>query len=537
MRDFYMEKEAWRSLSLREKIGQTVIFKGNPKLEIEKFGSLDNFLRKYPVGGFFVGGDIINTGSQTVQNVLQATSEYSKVSKTPLLFASDFENGAGSMIRGLKSLPDLMALGAANNEELAYDYGKVTALDAKKVAISLTFSPVADLNQNRHNQVTNLRSVSDKPEIAIKLLPQVVKGMQEHGLAATVKHFPGDGTDERDQHMVTTENNLSMEEWYENHGKVFKKLIDDGVSCIMTGHIALPAYQKERIEERCLPATLSKELTTGLLKEELGFKGVVISDALDMGGFLGWYPREQAEIECFKTGTDMLLWPGMNYIDLMEKAIITGEVSMERLDDAVARIWELKERLGLFSNLKDININCEDKESIFISQTAQKVAEKSITLLRDRNKYLPLEVDKVKRVLIIGITHHDAAFKELKVLKEELKSKGIETDIRRNITIDELKELEGQYDLILYGLYNRPHGPIGPLDFFGDEARSIWASLTRGKEKSIVVSFGSPYHFSRYFDAANVYINTYSICEDTQKALVKALFGEMEFTGNTPVKI
>src|SRR5690606_33233501 len=159
---------------------------------------------------------------------------------------------------------------------------------------------------------TNIRAVSDRADLATRLLRQVVRGMQDNGLAATAKHFPGDGVDYRDQHLVTTRNSLSAEEWLAQHGAVFQALIDDGVYSIMTVHIVPPAFQTPEPDGRYLPCTLSYELTTELLKNKLGFEGVVVSDALIMGGYLGWYERTRADLECFKAGTDMLLWPTMD---------------------------------------------------------------------------------------------------------------------------------------------------------------------------------------------------------------------------------
>ena len=151
--------------------------------------------------------------------------------------------------------------------------------------------PVADLNINPFNPIINIRSISDDPDKAIRLLSQQIKELQQHGVAATIKHFSGDGVDYRDQHLTTTTNSLSLTEWKRYHGKVFRALIDSGIACIMPGHINLPAYQKVKLNGFYPPATLSKELLTNVLKKEMGFKGVIVSDAIVMGGFRGWYPN------------------------------------------------------------------------------------------------------------------------------------------------------------------------------------------------------------------------------------------------------
>jgi len=172
----------------------------------------------------------------------------------------------------MTSFPNEMALGAANSPELAFEYGKSMANESRSVGVIWVLHPVADLNLNPFNPIINIRSISDDPDQAIKLLSQQIRGLQSNGVAATIKHFPGDGVDFRDQHLLTSCNSLPLEVWKQKHGKVFQALIYSGVACIMPGHITLPAYQKEKINGMNPPATLSKELLTGLLKEEMGFR-------------------------------------------------------------------------------------------------------------------------------------------------------------------------------------------------------------------------------------------------------------------------
>jgi beta-N-acetylhexosaminidase len=246
-----MTIKTWRSLTLREKVCQTVVLNGylvgemdrygNLKEVIQQCGGLANFLKEYPVGGFFVGGEVIKEATQGSEDVKDVIRQYKEAASIPLLFCSDMENGCGSMVKGLTPFPYLMALGAGRSEELAYEYGKATALEARSIGVNWSFSPVADLNQSRFNPITNIRAVGQDAKLVKSILGKVIAGMQDYGLVATAKHFPGDGTDYRDQHLVTTSNNLSLESWKNNHGEVFQHLIDSGLACIMTGHISLPA--------------------------------------------------------------------------------------------------------------------------------------------------------------------------------------------------------------------------------------------------------------------------------------------------------
>lgn len=512
-------------LSLKEKILQTVVIRVNK----EKFVS-------DKVGAAFFFGEIITEADEMGLEAARNTiGQYIDNADIPILMTSDFENGCGSMLKGLTPLPYLMSLGAANCEKIAYDYGKATALEARSVGANWSFSPVSDLNINPRNPLVNVRGMTDNPDLAIRLLNEVIRGMQENGLAACAKHFPGDGLDWRDQHIVTTNNTLGFEEWKELSGKVFQSVIDNGVYSIMPGHITLPSYQKEVFNNGMkLPATLSYELITNLLKKEMGFTGVVVTDALDMGGFNGWYEsKERSEIESFKAGCDMMLWPTENYVENMTDAIENGYISMERLDDAVSRILAMKEKLGLFENRQHyVKLTEEDRK--FVLQTQQKTAEASVTLIKDKGSFLPMSPEKTKRIAVIPVTHHIPAFEEAELLCRELKGKGFEVTYFK----DGVKDSDiDENDIIMYALFSRPFRPMGFLDFHSGEAQKVADSLKYGGEKTIVVSFGSPYFGEQYFERALTYVNAYSMLSPSVKAFVRAAVGEIEFTKFSPVQL
>ncbi len=512
-------------LSLKDKILQTVC--ANTK---------NNVYQSENVGALFFFGEIITEADEMgLDNARKMLEELQEKADIPLLLTSDFENGCGSMLKGLTILPYLMSLGATNSEQLAYDYGKATALDALSVGANWSLSPVSDLNINKRNPLVNVRGLTDNPELASRLLTQVVKGMQDHGLAACAKHFPGDGLDYRDQHIVTTVNSLDFEDWKKLSGKVFQDLIDAGIYSIMPGHITLPSYQKEIYKgELRYPATLSHELVTNLLKKEMGFKGVVVTDALGMGGFNGYYPtKREAQIESFKAGCDMMLWPCAEYVEDMTKAIENGYISMERLDDAVTRILEMKEKLGLFS--KDnhaVKLSEEDRK--FIQKTQEDVADNSITLIRDEGNFFPLDKEKIKKIALVPVTHHEPAFEEAKLLRDELTAEGFEVTYLDGKMEDTDAD---EHDLILYALFSRPFRPIGFLDFHSTEARKIARSLQYAVEKTAVVSFGSPYFGNQYFERALTYVNAYSMLSPSVKAFVKAATGKVPFSDFSPVEL
>lgn len=234
-------ERTFASMSLREKIGQTMQdhagrlpFKGNDEQ------ALTAYLKTYPVGSFFIGGEVIQKAAGKAEEYRDWAEQLQRISKYPLLFSGDLEFGAGSAVKSLTAFPPLLGLAAADDEALAYEYGKFTALEGRAAGFTWALAPGTDLLLNWMNPVITTRCLGDDAKRAARLAGAVMRGMQDHGLAACAKHFPGDGVDYRDQHIVTTINGLSEEEWFAAYGQVSQHMIDQGVLSYMTGHIALP---------------------------------------------------------------------------------------------------------------------------------------------------------------------------------------------------------------------------------------------------------------------------------------------------------
>ena len=537
----------WRKLTLRQKIGQTMLMLPDRVLELKLGGgSLTTLFERYPVTGYFMGWKLYDgvADDHKVAHIRAEIETYQKASRLPLLFQEDYESGVN--LPGMTPFPRAMALGAANSPELAYAYGQNLAGEARSVGVRWVLHPVADLNLNPLNPITNVRSISDDPDKAIRLLARQIAGLQENGVAATIKHFPGDGVDSRDQHLATTCNSLSREQWYRYHGRVFQELIREGVAAIMPGHITLPACQKERLNGLPPPATLSKELLTGLLKDEMGFKGVIVSDAMTMGGFRGWYPsRMEGEIQSFLAGVDVLLWPSYEYLDEVEKRIQEGRIPMERLDDAVSRVWAMRQRLGLLEGGGELirPLSAVRKETI--TGAAQAIAEKSLTLVRDRKQALPLRTGKDRKILLIGVVPEsrkggDGGFASLERVRRGLVQRGFEVTLQRNLLYETQgwdSDADEVYDRIVALVIRTPHNPFGPMQLWDDETQSVWGLNAMNKEKIIVVSLGSPYLHNEYFERVDTCINAYSNDVSTLDALVRALMGEIPFVGQSPVSL
>jgi beta-N-acetylhexosaminidase len=446
-------------------------------------------------------------------------------------------------------MPMLMSVGAANSPELAYAYGKHNAKEAWSVGVRWVLNPIVDLNLNPMDPLIGTRAISSDPERAVRLLVRQIAGIQENGGAATAKTFPGDGADHRDQHLCTTCNPLSMPDWWRTYGKVFQSVIDAGVMAIMPGHITLPAYQKlknETIDGFHPPATLSKALLTDLLKGEMKFQGVIVSDAMMMGGFRGYYPTQmEGEIQSFLAGMDAMLWPAYEFMDEVEKRINNGTIPMARLDDAVSRVWEMKRRLGLLNPERLLVREMSPAEKQEAADDSRRITEHAITLVRDRKQALPLDPAKDKKILVVGVVPKsrkggDGGFSRLAHFKAELEKRGFSVDLQHNILYETdywQSDVTERYDRIIVIAIRQMHQPFGPLLFWDDEAQSVWGINALPKEKIIVVGMGSPHLINEYFERVHTCINAYSYDESTQTAVIRALLGEIPFAGDSPVAL
>jgi beta-N-acetylhexosaminidase len=536
------------SLSLREKIGQTVQERWTSRDDNSHEAIADHFTR-YPIGSLFCGGDIIKGAEGTAAVFRESLQLCQRTSKVPLLVAGDLETGAGGAVCGLTRFPPPLALGACDDEELAYNYGKFTALEGRMAGFHWTFAPVADLSRNWLNPVLSTRSFGDDPERVVRLASAVSRGLQDHHFAACAKHFPGDGVDFRDQHLVTSVNSLTEEAWGKQDGTVFGAMIAAGVFSIMCGHIALPWCEPLAPEQRRpRPATVSRRLLTVLLREQMGFRGVIVSDALEMGGFTGWAPYAERMIEAFNAGIDVMLWPSEAYFPIMERALDEGKVSLQRLDESVYRVLTLKALLGLNefdAEGRDPHVPPLEEGRIPASITnqaltiADRIAEGSITLVRNRRDRLPLDPSTTKRILlqtaVASSTWHDS----LDDLVDTLRARGVDLTILKNGNCLDVwrREKGGQrWDAYLVVFSQQVHQMKNTMRPVGAAGEVMWTLQNTDTLHPIVVSLGTPF-LLRDMPFLDTLVNGYSPGKVSVQALVKALFGELPFVGVSPVEV
>ena len=515
-------------LTLEDLVGQTLCLSISNKSKPEE---VEEIVKRVKPGGIFV----LNMTQESVQFYRDMVNKYVKI---PVAVTSDVEDGPHTPFEGGATVPNQMAFGACDDTELVERAGRVTAQLCRKNGVVWGFNPVVDINYNYNCPETNIRAISDKPEHVIKIASAYVKGMQKDGMmAVTAKHFPGQGLDDRNSHLVTTENSFSKSRWMRTYGKVYKEMFKIGVKSVMVGHSALPAFQTEKDAFGYYPATISKSLITGLLKGKLGFDGVVVSDAMGMIGISSRIPLEELPIKFLEAGGDMILFPKPFDFDNILKAVEQGKLSVDRLKDAVSRIIKLKQWLHLFETenpFKDLEI--EDN----IDEIALKIAQKSIKVLRDYAGVIPTKLEKGSKILLLNIVepffNKPPTGKEFAPLKEEFEKNGMVVDSMDNADYRKVNEIKDNYDLIMINsiLSSRNyHG--GTMRAGWNSCYMLWDAYALNHPRVIFTSFGDPYKIHD-FPYAKTYVNTFSFYAESQIAMARVVLGQMKPEGKNPVE-
>ncbi|MDD6715124.1 MAG: glycoside hydrolase family 3 N-terminal domain-containing protein [Firmicutes bacterium] len=446
-RPFYLNDKQVRwventiaSMSEDEKIGQLFI---NLTLRRDP-ASLEKIVNQYHVGGIrWQGG--------SAQEVWEQNHTLQQLSKVPLLIAANCEAGGNGLAGGGTMVATGAACGASKKLETTRDMARVGAQEAGSIGCNWTFAPVCDVLMNWRNTIVNTRAFGDnKDEVAARAVAYMDE-MHRNGIACAAKHFPGDGTEERDQHLVMGCNDLSCDEWDNTFGKVYKTLIEHDLDSIMAGHICQPAYERRfspsLTDAEIKPATTSKELLQGLLRGQLGFNGLIVTDATHMAGWNDAGAREDILPQAIAAGCDMILFfnDPLEDIEFVRRGLCKGIITQERLQDALLRILGLKAKLGLdhlvFPPREGIScIGCAEHH-----EKAAKAADESITLVKDTQQLLPVRPEEKKRVLLYYLQSApkslaDGTDPAKKMVIEELEKAGFSVTAPEDYYEMEMKE-------------------------------------------------------------------------------------------------
>jgi len=495
-----------------------------------------------------VGGFIVSVGSPL--DIATKTNTLQRLSSVPLLFSADFETGAGFRVRagyfvpnaidlgGATVFPLQMALGASRDSALAYDVGRVTALEGRALGVHVSFGPVLDVNNNPANPVIGARSFSEDPRVTARLGAALVRGVQDHGMMATAIHFPGPADTETNSHLSLSTVTASRARLDSVELVPFRAAIEAGVGAIMTYHGILPALDSSGV-----PATLSTRVLTGLLRDSLSYDGVVITDAMDMVGVLRQFGAAEAARRAVAAGADVLLMPAdvPGAIDAVVAGVNERRYSEARIDASVRRLLELKRRFGLdrsrLVNLDSVRAIVGDTEHLAV---AARVAERGIVLVKDSLRSVPLTNNRAERVLSITFARRSdlgagVSFNtEMRRAFDSLRAEFVSSDDAAP-NFDRLIRLTDSSDVIVVGSYVNissttatAGAPRAFLDFI--------AQLRARNARVVLVSFGTPYLLQQA-PSATAYMIAWGGSQVSQQAAARALLGSAPITGALPISL
>ena len=560
--DISWVENIFASMTQEEKLNQVFVdmLWNNPPKEVEALQ------KGYQLGGFRYN----NAGPE---KLYEQNATIQRSSKIPALIAANVEAGGNGAVSGGTKLGEGVACGATNDPESAYYMGKYGCREAAAIGCNWTFAPIVDVDLNWRNCVIATRAFGNDADKVLEMGLAYMKGAHEEGVACCMKHFPGDGCDERDQHLVTTVNTLSCDEWDATFGKIYKGMIDAGVDSVMIGHIQQPAYSRALRpgikDEEIMPATVAPELLQGLLREKLGFNGLIITDATHMVGITGKVRRHDSIPAMLMAGCDMILYYRNHDEDIgfLREALEDGRLTQERLDEAVKTVLAFKAHLKLHEKQKNGTL-MPPKENLSVigcpehKAKSKEIVDKSITLVKNTRNQLPLTPEKHKRVIIYTVETgglvskiKDMIFgnknkKPTDVIAEELKNNGFEPTIYK---INYLKYLgkngiNGKKAIAEYStqefasMYDAAIIVCNVSSFSSTNERSLHWKIPMGPEipwyatemPTVAISVAHPFHL---IDLAMVptYINTYNASEEAMRQTVQKLIGKSEFKGVSPV--
>ncbi len=536
------------------------------------FVQLRDNVRKYRVGSLVmsvpVDGPVLLKSQPYV--AAELLNRLQRLSKLPLIVSADFERGVSMRLNGSSVFPHAMAFGATGKAENAEDFGRITAMEARAVGVQWNFFPDADVNSNPANPIINTRSFGEDPTQVGDFVAAYIRGAHEGGMLVTAKHFPGHGDTAADSHLGIAHVTGDRARLEAVELPPFQRAIAAGVDAVMVAHVTVPALDPEPNRV----ATTSKAIVTGLLKEDMGFKGMVVTDALDMAGLTRLYAKDigRAAVESFKAGNDMLIIPAnldASYRSMLQ-ALQSGEISRARLDQSVRKILELKASLGLnkarLVDLSQLSSEVGKPENVAVGQ---RIADEAITLVRENGKVIPLQpfatssgtaepalpyqsLTEVSNRLVVVIFSDDLRTESGRMLERQILARVpdahvIYVDARSAAGMKApVAEAVEAADHVIAAVYVVPTagkamraaggGLTNTLAMDNATGSLLTTILDRVADRTVVLAMGNPY-VVQDFPAIENYVCAFSNATVSETAAVKAIFGEIAIRGHLPVTI
>ncbi|MEA3504028.1 MAG: glycoside hydrolase family 3 N-terminal domain-containing protein [Bacteroidota bacterium] len=517
------------SLSLDAKIGQLIMIRAHSNKTKQYHDKIANIVKEYQVGGlcFFQGGPVRQA---------QLTNRYQSLSKTPMLIALDAEWGLGMRLDSTFSFPQQMTLGATDNNSVIYDMGTEIARQCRRIGINLNFAPVVDINSNRNNPVINSRSFGEnKYDVADKGL-MYMYGLQEHGVIATAKHFPGHGDTDSDSHLTLPIINHDVQRLHSTELYPFTKLISNGLQGIMTAHLYIPSLDSTPNTA----STISWPVVTGLLKNKLNFKGLVITDALEMKGVTKYNKPGILEVKALIAGNDILLLPTdvKKAINGIKKAVTDSILSISSIDEKVIKILNHKYIVGL-NNYKPINTKniYNELHTPYEKYLNRQITENAITLVKNREDFLPLKKPDTLQIASVALgTNRKEHFQETLDFYSDIKDFHLPKNITNKKQLQLLQDISG-YNTVIISLHNTSNYPHRNFGITDDEVNIVKAIAQ--KHKVILNLLAIPYALSKFDSIPNItsILVSYEDRYDNQEVSGQIIFGGLPAKGHLPVSI
>ncbi|MEC1603890.1 glycoside hydrolase family 3 protein [Bacillus halotolerans] len=576
-------------MTLDEKLGQMLMpdfrnwkkeGESSPQAFTKMNEEVAGLIKKYQFGGVILFAENVKTTEQTVR----LTDAYQKASpKIPLLLSIDQEGGIVTRLGEGTNFPGNMALGATRSRINAYQTGSMIGKELSVLGLNTDFSPVLDINNNPDNPVIGVRSFSSDRELTARLGLYSMKGLQRQNIASALKHFPGHGDTDVDSHYGLPLVSHNQKRLREVELYPFQKAIDAGADMVMTAHVQFPAFDDTTYKSKLdgsdimVPATLSKKVMTGLLREEMGFGGVIVTDALNMKAIADHFGQEEAVVMAIKAGVDIALMPASvtslkdeqklaSVIDSLKEAVKNGDIPLQQINKSVERIISLKIKRGIYPAQHDSNIDKKVKKALKTvgskhhTKTEQKIAEKAVTVLKNDQHTLPLKPKKGSRILIVAPYEEQTASIE-KTIHDLMQQKKIKSVSLNKINFAE-KVFNAEYekqvkeaDYIITGSYVVKNDPVvndGVIDDTVTDSskwatafpRAVMNAALQHKKQFVLMSLRNPYDAAN-FEEARALIAVYGFkgyangryLQPNIPAGVKVIFGQSKPKGTLPVDI
>jgi beta-N-acetylhexosaminidase len=532
------------SMSLQDRVAQLIIVRSYGDYlssRSPEYRALVHWIKDLHVGGFIVAnrvkrGAVINAQPFEMASFI---NRMQGLAKTPLLVAADFEHGASMRVAGTAKFPYFMAYGAAHDLNAVRQLGEATAREARTLGITWVFAPDADVNNNPDNPIINTRSYGEDPQAVAEGVAAFIAGTRanpEYMVLTTAKHFPGHGDTGEDSHLQLAELDQTRERIEQVELAPFRRAIQDGVDSVMTAHMAVPAFEPEE-----KPATVSRNVLTGLLRDELKFRGIIVTDALDMQGVTALYGQGDLAVRAIEAGADVLLMPSdpEACIKAVVAAVKSGRISRKRLDESVARVLAAKRRLGIYRRRKvDLDAISDGLDEEKSSSLAQTAADEAITLVKDDRRLFPASDGATSCLVVLTegqfSTRGQDLIAEVRRLEPKMRIAMANATMPETVLTalgNDLNSCSAVYAaaFVAVAAYRGNVQLAEPLTNFLN-------AVIHNHPPVALISMGNPYLLSAFPNVA-AYAAAFSTVSTSEIAVARAIFGEIAIQGRMPVSI